>query len=175
MSKARGVVAAGHELTVAAAAEILEDGGNAFDAALAGAFMTFAAEAVFASPGGGGFLMARQAGSDRATLFDFFVETAMFGLEQGQDLARIVVVHKPILQHGRFVVTRQAIIGEPHGEILGAHIIGPEATEMIAELGLAMTLEATYEEIEATIHAHPTLSESVHEAAGQAFGHAIHI
>jgi dihydrolipoamide dehydrogenase len=46
---------------------------------------------------------------------------------------------------------------------------------MIAELGLAMTLEATYEEIEATIHAHPTLSESVHEAAGQAFGHAIHI
>lgn len=67
------------------------------------------------------------------------------------------------------------IIGEPHGEILGAHIIGPEATEMIAELGLAMTLEATYEEIEATIHAHPTLSESIHEAAGQAFGHAIHI
>ena len=67
------------------------------------------------------------------------------------------------------------IIAEPHGELLGAHIIGPEATEMIAELGLAMTLEATYEEIEATIHAHPTLSESVHEAAGQAFGHAIHI
>ena len=67
------------------------------------------------------------------------------------------------------------IIGEPHGEILGAHIIGAEATEMIAELGLGMTLEATYEEIEATIHAHPTLSESVHEAAGQAFGHAIHI
>ena len=67
------------------------------------------------------------------------------------------------------------IIGEPHGEILGAHIIGPEATEMIAELGLAITLEATYEEIEATIHAHPTLSEAVHEATGQAFGHAIHI
>ena len=67
------------------------------------------------------------------------------------------------------------IIGEPHGEILGAHIIGAEATEMIAELGLAITLEATYEEIEATIHAHPTLSESVHEAAGQAYGHAIHL
>jgi len=67
------------------------------------------------------------------------------------------------------------IIGEPHGEILGAHIIGPEATEMIAELGLAITLEATYEEIETTIHAHPTLSEAVHEAAGNAFGHAIHI
>src|SRR6516164_1943323 len=67
------------------------------------------------------------------------------------------------------------IIGEPHGEILGAHIIGPEATELIAELGLAMTLEATYEEIEATIHAHPTLSEAVHEATGAAFGEAIHI
>lgn len=67
------------------------------------------------------------------------------------------------------------IIAEPHGEILGAHIIGPEATEMIAELGLAITLEATHEEIEATIHAHPTLSEAVHEAVGQAFGVAIHI
>jgi dihydrolipoamide dehydrogenase len=67
------------------------------------------------------------------------------------------------------------ILGEPHGEILGAHIIGAEATELIAELGLAITLEATYEEIEATIHAHPTLSEMIHEAAGQAHGMAIHI
>lgn len=67
------------------------------------------------------------------------------------------------------------LIAEPHGEILGAHIIGPEATELIAEIGLAMKLEATYEEIEATIHAHPTLSETVHEAAGAAFGEAIHI
>jgi dihydrolipoamide dehydrogenase len=58
---------------------------------------------------------------------------------------------------------------------MGAHIIGPEATEMIAELSLAITMEATYEEIEATIHAHPTLSEAVHEATGQAFGGAIHI
>ena len=77
MSKTRGVVAAGHELTVSAAAEILEEGGNAFDAALAGAFMTFVAEAVFASPGGGGFLMARGAGSGKAALFDFFVETPL--------------------------------------------------------------------------------------------------
>jgi dihydrolipoamide dehydrogenase len=67
------------------------------------------------------------------------------------------------------------ILGEPHGEILGAHIIGSEATEMIAELGLAITLEATADEIEATIHAHPTLSEAVHEAVGQAYGAAIHI
>jgi dihydrolipoamide dehydrogenase len=46
---------------------------------------------------------------------------------------------------------------------------------MIAELGLAITLEATWEEIEATIHAHPTLSESVREAAEVAAGHAIHV
>jgi dihydrolipoyl dehydrogenase len=69
----------------------------------------------------------------------------------------------------------KVLIAEPHGEILGAHIIGPEATELIAELGLAMNLEATYEEIEATIHAHPTLSEAVHEAIGVSQGHAIHI
>jgi len=67
------------------------------------------------------------------------------------------------------------VIGEEHGEILGAHIIGAEATELIAELGLAITLEATTEEIDATIHAHPTLSEMVHEASEQAYGHAIHI
>lgn len=67
------------------------------------------------------------------------------------------------------------IIGEPHGEIIGAHIIGGDATEMIAELGLAITLEATVDEITGTIHAHPTLMESVHEAAHAASGHAIHI
>jgi dihydrolipoamide dehydrogenase len=66
------------------------------------------------------------------------------------------------------------IVGEPHGEILGAHIIGADATEMIAELGLAISMEATYEEITATIHAHPTLSEAVHEAAHASHGHAIH-
>ena len=71
----KGVVAAGHELTAKAVAEILEDGGNAFDACVAGLFMTFVAEAVFASPGGGGFLMARRAGSDAISLFDFFAET----------------------------------------------------------------------------------------------------
>ncbi len=67
------------------------------------------------------------------------------------------------------------LFGEPYGELLGAHIVGAEATEMIAELGLALTLEATHDEIEACIHAHPTLSEAVHEATGQAFGAAIHI
>jgi gamma-glutamyltranspeptidase/glutathione hydrolase len=75
MKSGKSVVAAGHELTAKASAEILQDGGNAFDACVAGLFMTFVAEAVFSSPGGGGFLMARRGGSDGVTLFDFFAET----------------------------------------------------------------------------------------------------
>ena len=62
-----------------------------------------------------------------------------------------------------------------YGEILGAHIIGAEATELIAELGMAKSLEATYESIMGTVHAHPTLAEMVMEAAGSAYGEAIHI
>jgi len=61
------------------------------------------------------------------------------------------------------------------GEIYGAHIIGSEATELIAEYGLAIHLEATVEEIHQTIHAHPTLSEAVMEAAAATSGEAIHI
>jgi dihydrolipoamide dehydrogenase len=61
------------------------------------------------------------------------------------------------------------------GEIYGAHIIGSEATELIAEFGLAMDLEATVEDLHHTIHAHPTLSEAVMEAAAATDGEAIHI
>ena len=62
-----------------------------------------------------------------------------------------------------------------YGELLGAHIIGNEATDMIAELGLAKTLETTPKEIFHTMHAHPTLTEAVMEAAADALGEAIHI
>jgi dihydrolipoamide dehydrogenase len=61
------------------------------------------------------------------------------------------------------------------GEILGVHIIGPEATELIHEFAVGRTLEATLEEIVHTIHAHPTLSEAALEATLSALGHAIHI
>jgi dihydrolipoamide dehydrogenase len=61
------------------------------------------------------------------------------------------------------------------GEIYGAHIIGAEATELIAEYGLAVELEATVEEIHQTIHAHPTLSEAVMEASAATSGESIHI
>jgi len=61
-----------------------------------------------------------------------------------------------------------------YGELIGAHIVGGEATEMIHELALAMNLEATAEEIGKTVHAHPTLGESVMEAALDAIGERIH-
>jgi dihydrolipoamide dehydrogenase len=62
-----------------------------------------------------------------------------------------------------------------YGEILGAHIIGTDATEMIAEICTARTLETTTTEVQKTIHAHPTLSELVMEAAAGIEGEAIHI
>ncbi len=67
------------------------------------------------------------------------------------------------------------IFDNKYGEILGAHIIGAEATELIAEIGMAKSLESTPLELAKTIHAHPTLSEMIMEAAGSALGEAIHI
>ncbi len=67
------------------------------------------------------------------------------------------------------------IVGEKYGEILGAHIIGSDATELITEYGLGMKLEATVDEIHQTIHAHPTMSEALSEAAASVHGEAIHI
>ena len=62
-----------------------------------------------------------------------------------------------------------------YGELLGAHIIGTDATELIAEIGIARSLEATHESILETIHAHPTLSEMIMEASGLALGRGIHL
>ncbi len=67
------------------------------------------------------------------------------------------------------------IFDAKYGELLGAHILGAEATEMIAELGVAKSLESTAPGIFNTIHAHPTLSEAIMEAAENAYGHSIHI
>ena len=62
-----------------------------------------------------------------------------------------------------------------YGELLGAHIIGAEATELIAEIGIARSLEATHEAVLETIHAHPTLSEMIMEASGLALDRGIHL
>lgn len=67
------------------------------------------------------------------------------------------------------------IFDAKYGELLGAHIIGAEATELIAELGIVKALEGTGHSILKTIHAHPTLSEAIMEAAANAYGEAIHI
>jgi dihydrolipoamide dehydrogenase len=62
-----------------------------------------------------------------------------------------------------------------YDEILGVHIIGPRATELVAEAVMALRMEVTVEELVKTIHAHPTMSEAVGEASHAAHGAAIHI
>ncbi len=69
----------------------------------------------------------------------------------------------------------KVIADKATGEILGVHILGPEATEIIHEFAVGRTLEATLEEMIHTIHAHPTLSEAAFEAMLAALGQAIHI
>jgi dihydrolipoamide dehydrogenase len=85
----------------------------------------------------------------------------------------------PFTASGKAVATGHTagfakIVAEPrYGEIVGAHVIGYGATELIAEIALGMTLEATTEEVAATSHAHPTLSEAILEAALAAEGRSI--
>jgi len=66
------------------------------------------------------------------------------------------------------------IADEKFDEILGVHIVGPMAGELIAEAVLAIEFEASVEDLQRTVHAHPTLSEALHEAALAADGHALH-
>jgi dihydrolipoamide dehydrogenase len=66
------------------------------------------------------------------------------------------------------------VVDKKYDEVLGVHIVGPKATELIAEACAALELEATSESIAKTIHAHPTLSEALMEAAEAVAGHAIH-
>src|SRR5207244_332440 len=80
------------------------------------------------------------------------------------------------------VYALRVMVGQPvlapeavAGEILGVHIVGPEATEMIHEFAVGRTVEATLEEVIHTIHAHPTLSEAALEATLGALGQAIHL
>ncbi|MBW7918478.1 MAG: dihydrolipoyl dehydrogenase [Anaerolineales bacterium] len=67
------------------------------------------------------------------------------------------------------------VMDEKYGEILGAHMIGPEVTELLPELTLAHMMELTPHEIARNVHAHPTISEAIMEAAHGASGQAIHI
>ena len=69
----------------------------------------------------------------------------------------------------------KTLYGAKNGELLGAHIVGPEATELIAALGIGIQAELTDEDIHATIFAHPTLSEAIHESMLASEGIAIHM
>jgi len=60
-----------------------------------------------------------------------------------------------------------------YDEVLGVHMVGPHATDLIAEACLGLRLETTVEEIARTIHPHPTLSEALMQAAEAVYGHAI--
>ncbi len=111
-------------------------------------------------------------------------EVASVGLseKQAREAGHDIAVGKfPFSASGK-----ASILGETEGfvkiisekkydEVLGVHIIGPGATELIAEAGAALNLEATVESITKTIHPHPTLSEAMAEAAHDVYGEAIHI
>lgn len=100
---------------------------------------------------------------------------------RGVEPERVKVVKITFAAIGRAVAMGQTsgfakmIVDSGTGEVLGVHIIGPRATDLIAEPALAMSMEYTAEEIAATIHSHPTLPEAIHEAALAATIGAIHV
>jgi dihydrolipoamide dehydrogenase len=110
-------------------------------------------------------------------------EVASVGLteKQAREAGHDVRVGKfPFMASGRAKIGGHTggfvkIVAEArYDAILGIHIVGYKATELIAEAGAVLRLEGTVEELIHTIHAHPTLAESVHEAAHAVYGHAIH-
>jgi dihydrolipoamide dehydrogenase len=110
-------------------------------------------------------------------------QVASFGLSEAQAAER---GHEVKVGRFNFLASGKALaLGERDGfakivadavsgEILGAHLVGPEVTELLPELVLARTWELTPEEIARSVHAHPTLSEAIMEAAHGVFGTAIH-
>ena len=111
-------------------------------------------------------------------------EVASVGLTEAQAREKgldVQVGKFPWLGVGRAVAGGHAegfikvIRDRTYSEILGAHIVGPHATELIAEFVMGRHLESTVEELERAMHPHPTLSEGVAEAALAALGRPIHI
>lgn len=86
----------------------------------------------------------------------------------------------PLAANGRAMIMGEdgmikIIAGKKYKEVLGAHILGPRATDLIGEMALAIGMEATIDEVIATIHAHPTVAEAIKEAALSVEKRAIHI
>lgn len=111
-------------------------------------------------------------------------QIASFGMTEAQAEQRGYEVHIgrfPFMANGKSLGMGEKagwvklISDAQYGEILGAHLIGPEVTELLPELTLAQNMELTLAEIARNVHAHPSLSEAIMEAAHVAEGHAIHI
>jgi dihydrolipoamide dehydrogenase len=111
-------------------------------------------------------------------------EVATVGLSEEEAKKRgipVKVAKFPFTALGRAVASGHTegfvkmVAEERYGEVIGCHIIGYGASDLIAELGLARTLEATFHEIGRTVHAHPTLPEAIREAALMLGGEAIDI
>jgi dihydrolipoamide dehydrogenase len=111
-------------------------------------------------------------------------QVASIGLSEARarsDGRDVVVGRFPFTASGKAVALGETegflkvVADKGTGELLGAHIVGPEATELIHEFAVGRTLEATLEELIHTIHAHPTLSEAALEATLGALGQAIHL
>ena len=111
-------------------------------------------------------------------------QVASFGLTEKQAVEqghRVDIARFPFTANGKALGIGQSrgfvkiICDARHGEILGAHMIGPEVTELLPELTLAHAAELTIEEVAHNIHAHPTLSETLSEAAHGLAGGYIHI
>lgn len=93
---------------------------------------------------------------------------------------RIAVGRFPLMANGKAMIMMEdglvkIVADADTKEILGVHMIGPRATDIIAEAAMAMRLEATADELIGTIHAHPTVSEAVMEAGHGVFEHPIHL
>ncbi len=111
-------------------------------------------------------------------------QIASFGLTEAQAKEKgyeIKVGKFPLQANGKALGLGEGsgfcklIIDAKYGEILGAHMIGPEVSELLPEFTLAQKMELTAEEIASNIHAHPTLSEIIMEAAHAALGQSIQI
>lgn len=111
-------------------------------------------------------------------------QVASFGLTESQARERgleIKVGRFPFQANGKALGLGdysgwvKIITDSKYGEILGAHMVGPEVTELLPELTIAQMMELTTAEISRNVHAHPTLSEALMEAAHGSEGHSIHI
>ena len=111
-------------------------------------------------------------------------EIGSIGLTEAEAKKRgydVVVGQFPFMALGRAKIAGETdgfvkiVSDKKYDEVLGVHIIGLRATELIAEAGVALKLESTVEELIRTIHAHPTMSEAVGEAAHAVHGAAIHM